>query len=122
MKQRIGLLLAVAVLGGSIFASAASASTHAAKAKVVTVVMTDFHFKLTPSGPFAKGTPITFKVTNKGAAAHNFDIQTVKASPVIAHGKTTSFTVTFKKAGKFAIVCDVPRHIELGMAGFITVK
>jgi plastocyanin len=122
MKQRIGLLFAVAVLGGSIFASVASAATHAPKAKVVTVTMTDFHFKLTPSGALPKGTPITFKVVNKGAAAHNFDIQTVKASSVISHGKTTSFTVTFKKAGKYAIVCDVPRHAELGMADFITVK
>jgi plastocyanin len=122
MKQRIGLLLAVAVLGGSLFASAASASTHAAKAKLVTVTMTDFHFKFTPAGPLPKGTPITFKVVNKGAALHNFDVQGVKASKTIAHGKTTSFTVTFKKAGKFAIVCDVPRHAELGMAGFITVK
>ena len=30
-------------------------------------------------------------------------------------------TVTFKKAGKYPYLCDVPRHAELGMAGTIVV-
>ncbi len=61
-------------------------------------------------------------MVNKGAALHNFDIQGVKASKVIPPGKTTSFTVTFKKAGKYQYICDVPRHAELGMAGTLKVS
>ena len=122
MKHRIALLVATALVAGSVFAGVASATTHAAQATVVKVTMTDFHFKLVPSGPVKHGVPITFVTTNKGNAVHNFDIQGIKAGKVIPHGKTAKFTVTFKKAGKFAYVCDVPRHAELGMAGFLTVK
>jgi plastocyanin len=122
MKQRIALLAAAALLGVGLFASAASASPRAAKAKVVTVIMTDFHFKLIGAAGIKHGTPITFKTMNKGTALHNFDLQGVKAGKVIAKGKTSTFTVTFKKAGSFAYVCDVPRHAELGMAGFLKVK
>jgi uncharacterized cupredoxin-like copper-binding protein len=89
---------------------------------VVTVTMTDFHFKLSPVVKYKHGVKYTFKLVNKGAAVHNFDIQTVKASKVIPHGKTTSITVTFKKAGKYQYICDVPRHAELGMAGSIRVS
>jgi plastocyanin len=122
MKHRIALLVATALLVGGLFAGSALTATHAAKAKVVKVTMTDFHFKLVPAGPFVRGTAYKFVTVNKGSAVHNFDIQGVKAGKIIAHGKTTSFTVTFKKKGKLAYLCDVPRHAEMGMAGFLTVK
>jgi uncharacterized cupredoxin-like copper-binding protein len=122
MKKRIALLAALAVVGSSVFAGVGTAATHTTKAaKVVKVTATDFHFKLSLK-TFKKGTPYKFVFTNKGAALHNFDIQGLKATKVIAHNKTASFTVTFKKAKKYQYVCDVPRHIELGMAGFITVR
>lgn len=124
MKKRIALLAALAVVGGSIFASIGTAATHSAKttkATVITVTATDFHFAFKPKVTYKKGVKYTFKFVNKGAAAHNFDIQGVKATKVVGHGGTGSFTVTFKKAGKYQYVCDVPRHAELGMAGYITV-
>ena len=73
------------------------------KPKVVTVTMTDFHFKLAGL-PVKHGVPVTFKVVNKGGAIHNFDIQSVKASKLIGPGKTTTIKVTFKKAGKYPYV------------------
>jgi uncharacterized cupredoxin-like copper-binding protein len=124
MKKRIALLTAMAVVGGSVFAGVGTAATHktkAAKATVVKVTATDFHFKLSLK-TFKKNHPYKFVLTNKGTAFHNFDIQGVKATKIIPHGKTASFTVTFKKAKKYQYVCDVPRHIELGMAGYITVR
>ena len=119
MKLYIGVLLAVAAVAGSLFATVGSAST---KAKIVTVTMTDFHFKIVPTKGLKHGVPITFKIANKGAALHNFDLQKVKASKVIAAGKTTSITVTFKKAGTYKYICDVPRHAELGMAGTLRIS
>jgi uncharacterized cupredoxin-like copper-binding protein len=124
MKKRIALLMAMAIVGGSVFAGVGTAATHktkAAKAKVVKVTATDFHFKLSLK-TFKKHVAYKFVLTNKGTAFHNFDIQGLKATKIIAHNKTASFTVTFKKAGKYQYVCDVPRHIELGMAGYITVR
>jgi plastocyanin len=121
MKKSIGLLLAVSVAVVGLYASIASASTQSSKVVVVTVTMTDYHFKLSKTTGYKHGVAYTFKAVNKGAALHNFDIQGVKATKVISHGKVSSFTVTFKKAKKYQYICDVPRHAELGMAGFIKV-
>jgi uncharacterized cupredoxin-like copper-binding protein len=121
MKKRIGFVLAVGVAVASLYAAVASASTHSTKAVVVTVTMTNYHFKLSKTTGYKHGVAYTFKTINKGSAVHNFDIQGVKAGKVIPHGKTASFTVTFKKAGKYQYVCDVPRHAELGMAGTLKV-
>ena len=121
MKKSIGLLLAVSVAAVGLYASIASASTQSTKAVLVTVTMTDYHFKLSKTTGYKRGVAYTFKAINKGAAFHNFDIQGLKATKVITHGKTSSFTITFKKAKRYQYICDVPRHAELGMAGFIKV-
>ena len=121
MKKRIALLAALAAVGGSVFAGVGTAATHTTKATVVKVTATDFHFKLSLK-TFKKGHAYKFVLTNKGTAYHNFDIQGLKATKIIPHGKTASFTITFKKKAKLQYVCDVPRHIELGMSGFITVR
>jgi len=121
MKKRIALLMALAVVGGSVFAGVSTAATTVTKPKIVRVTATDFHFAISLK-TFKRGVKYKFIFKNKGAALHNFDIQGIKATKIITHGKTASFTVTFKKKGKLQYVCDVPRHIELGMAGYITVR
>jgi plastocyanin len=121
MKKYIGSVIALALVAGGLFAAVGMASTHATTAKVVTVTMTDYHFKLS-RGPYKHGVKITFKVINKGNAIHNFDIQGKAHSKLITHGKTTTFTYTFKKAGKYTYLCDVPRHAELGMGGVLKVS
>ena len=123
MKKRIALLAALAVVLGSVFAGIGAAATGSTKAtKTITVTATDFHFKISPTTGLKHGVAYTIKFTNKGAALHNFDIQGVKATKIIPGGKTVTMKVTFKKAGKYQYVCDVPRHIELGMAGTLKVK
>ena len=123
MKKRIALLAALVGVLGSVFVGIGAASTgSSAKARTITVTATDFHFRLSSTIGVKHGVPYIFKLVNKGAALHNFDIQGVKATKVIAPGKTVSMTVVFKKAGKFMYVCDVPRHIELGMVGTLRVR
>jgi plastocyanin len=122
MKKRIALLAALVLVLGSVFAGIGAASTGSTKVKTITVTATDFHFKIVTNGTLKHGVPYIFKLINKGSAVHNFDIQGLKATKVIPTGKTVSMRVTFKKAGKYQYVCDVPRHIELGMAGTLTVK
>jgi plastocyanin len=121
MKKSIGLLLAMSVVAVGLYASIASASTQSTKAVLVTVTMTDYHFKLSKTTGYKRGIAYTFKAINKGAAFHNFDIQGLKATKVVSHGKSSSFTITFKKAKRYQYICDVPRHAELGMAGFLKV-
>jgi plastocyanin len=121
MKKRIGFVLAMGVAIASLYAAVASAQTHSSKAVVVTVTMTNYHFKFSKTTGFKHGVAYTFKEVNKGTAVHNLDFQGVKAGKIIGGGKTASFTVTFKKAGKYQYLCDVPRHAELGMAGSLKV-
>jgi uncharacterized cupredoxin-like copper-binding protein len=120
MKKLIGFVLAMTVAVG-FSAAVVTASARTAKPVVVTVTMTDFHFKLSKAKGYKHGVAYTFKVVNKGAAPHNFDIQRVKATKILAPGKSAHFTVTFKKAGSYQYLCDVPRHAELGMAGTMKV-
>ncbi len=119
--RRIALALALSALVASAAIGVAAASTQAT-AKKVTVDMTEYKFKLIGAKGIKHGVPVVFKVVNKGKLLHNFDIQGVKSSKVIGPGKTTTIRVTFKKAGKYPYLCDVPRHAELGMAGTLTVK
>ena len=102
--------------------AAASSSSQKVVTKNVTVTMVDFHFKLSFAGPYKKGVKYVFKTVNKGNAVHNFDLQKVKAGKVIPPGKSYTFSVVFKKAGKVPYICDVPRHAELGMSGSLRVK
>jgi plastocyanin len=121
MKKRIGFVLAMGVVLASLYAAVASAQSHSSKAIVVTVTMTNYHFKFSKTTGYKHGVAYTFKEVNKGTAVHNLDIQGVKAGKIIARGKTASFTVTFKKKGSYQYLCDVPRHAELGMAGTLKV-
>jgi uncharacterized cupredoxin-like copper-binding protein len=124
MKQRIALVVAAALVGVGVFATVAAARSHGAAAtgNKITVTMTDFHFKVVKPKVLKHGVKYTVTEINKGNAVHNFDIQRVKAGKIIPAGKKQTFTIVFKKAGKYQYICDVPRHAELGMAGQLTVK
>lgn len=123
--KKVALLAVLAALVSSLVAGAVGASaatTKATKIRTITVTATDFHFTLKNATKLKHGVPYIFKFTNKGAALHNFDIQNVKKTKIIGHGKSQSIRVTFKHKGTYQYVCDVPRHIELGMAGTLKVS
>jgi len=126
MTRRIALMSVVGALVAAIAAGALAAATRghtsAQAAKVITVKMTEYHFTFSPRPPLKKGVVYTIKETNTGQAPHNIDIQGIKAGPIIGPGKSATFKVTFKKAGRFPYLCDVPRHAELGMRGLLVVR
>jgi uncharacterized cupredoxin-like copper-binding protein len=64
---------------------------------------------------------VSFKVTNKGAIAHDFKIAGKKTKSLAA-GKTQTIAVRFTKKGKFAYMCTLPGHAAGGMKGIFTVK
>ena len=118
MKKRIALLAALVGVVVTAVAGVASASQSTAQANVITVTATDFHFKVTRPAVVKHGVTYTLKFVNKGSALHNVDFQHVKATKVIAGGgKTESVKIKFPRKGTYKYVCDVPRHIELGMFG-----
>jgi len=123
MKQRIALVVAVVAVGVGVIAAGAFARSQQPAANTITVTMKDFKFVIKKPAVIKHGVKYTVKEINaSSAAAHNIDFTGVKAGSVIGPGKTMTFKVTFKKAGKQNYVCDVPRHAELGMHGTLTIK
>jgi uncharacterized cupredoxin-like copper-binding protein len=118
--RRAGLAL-FASLGLAAFATpgiaGAKVTAHAAAA-TIKVTATEYHFALSASKA-KHGTKVTFKIHNAGGTAHDFKIDG-KTSALVAPGTSTSITVTFKKKGKFAYLCTVPGHAQLGMKGTFT--
>ena len=91
---------------------------RAGSATTITVIATEFKFKLSRTS-VPVGT-VTFKVTNKGKIGHNFTIAG-KLTPLIRPGKSVTLKVVFKKKGKYAYLCTVPGHARLGMKGVLGV-
>lgn len=84
----------------------------------VQVGMFEYRFDLSqttiPSGQ------VTFVITNKGNEVHNFSIAGGKSGTLLAPGATETYTVAMPP-GNYTGVCDVPFHVERGMAVAITV-
>jgi uncharacterized cupredoxin-like copper-binding protein len=122
---RFRLIAPLALIAALVVSSVAfAASRHASVTPPVkiTVTLKDYSFGFSRAS-VPKGSTVVFTVKNKGTQPHNVDFVGVgKRSAIIAAGKTTTLKVVFKKKGKIQVVCDVPRHIQLGMVSSFTVK
>ncbi len=123
MVLRLRLIALAAVLGALVTAGVAygaSSSTAAVKKPAVvkpikiTVTLREYSFTFSKKS-VKHGSTVLFTVINKGTLQHNMDIVGVKRTPILGPGKKTTVKVVFKKKGSFQVVCDVPRHIQLGM-------
>jgi uncharacterized cupredoxin-like copper-binding protein len=113
------VVLIAAGLAAGVFAVGGAASTQAAAAtSKVTVIATEFKFKLSKRS-VPKGT-VTFVLVNKGKLSHDFKIAG-KKTPLIRPGKSAPLRITFKKKGRFAYLCTVAGHAAAGMKGVFTV-
>jgi uncharacterized cupredoxin-like copper-binding protein len=108
----VSLVAAVSALGGAGSADATTVTVTAGKPS-------ELRFTLSKK-TVAKGAT-TFKVTNRGSLSHDFKIAGKKTA-TLRKGKSGTFTVTLKKAGKFPYLCTVPGHAAGGMKGTLTVK
>ena len=113
------VLIAVVSLAAAVSAFGGLSSTDATTVAVTAGKPTEFRFTLSKR-TVAKGIT-TFKVTNRGTIKHDFKIAG-KKTVALATGKTASFKVTFRKAGKYAYLCTLPGHAAAGMKGTLTVK
>lgn len=125
MRMRfIVLALAAVALGAGVSAVAANArDTEAGAVPVkITVTMGEYYFKLTKKSvakqPGASSVIVVFTVINKGAIAHDFAFGSLgKKTARLNAGQKQTLRVTFKKKGRYAYLCTVPRHANAGMAG-----
>ena len=107
----------LAALTVGVFAGAGSATSSSATATKVTVAASEFKFVLSKKR-VPHGT-VTFVVTNRGSAPHDFKIKGKKTA-LLGPGKTAKLKVVLPK-GKFAYLCTVPGHAAAGMKGVLTV-
>jgi uncharacterized cupredoxin-like copper-binding protein len=97
----------------------ATVKAHPAAA-TISVAASEYKFVLSSKSASKPGT-VTFKITNKGHIAHDFEIDH-KTSALLSPGKSTTLTVKFAKAGSYPYECTVSGHAALGMKGTFTVK
>lgn len=107
----VSLVAAVSAFGGS---SSTDATT------VAVTLGKPSEFKITLSKKTIVKGVTTFKVTNKGAIAHDFKIAG-KRTPSLKTGKAATLKATLKK-GKYPYLCTLPGHAAAGMKGTLTVK
>jgi len=69
----------------------------------------------------AANTDVTFTLTNKGVAPHNFSIDQLHIDQDVQPGETKTITVK-APAGTYQFYCNVPGHREAGMVGTLTVE
>jgi plastocyanin len=126
-------LFAVALLnptgcGGTEDEGAEGPEPSVPRPETVEVAMSEYEFS--PSDPSVeRGTALT--VTNEGRIAHNLTIE--RGPDPTQRSERLAGTSTFGqrqseklrvdlKPGRYALVCTVPGHRQLGMVGTITVR
>jgi uncharacterized cupredoxin-like copper-binding protein len=110
----IAAALALAVAG---VAYGASTTSHVVVKPPVKITVTLREYSFTFSRKSVpKGTTVIFTVVNKGTIGHNMDlVGTGKRTAILQPGHSAKLTVKFPKKATIEVVCDVPRHIQLGM-------
>ena len=136
----VGLLAAVLGNGSAPAAVKRAAAVKPAASPKVTVISvtlgkpSELAFKLSKTSMVPVGA-VTFKVTNMGAAFHNFKLCTIpvptalgaknicsgKATKILKHGQSATLTVPFSLAGKYEFLCSVTGHAAAGMKGLLGV-
>lgn len=102
----------------------AATSTHQIVKKpiAITVKLHDYSFSFSRAS-VPKGSTVVFTVRNVGSVQHNIDFTSLnKRTAILSPGKKATLKIVFKKKGTMQVVCDVPRHIQLGMVSTFKVK
>jgi|SRR5579862_6845250 len=118
-KIRVATLGAVAAFM-LVWALPAVAHPSRAASTITVTAGKPTEFKFTLSSSSVKHGSVTFNITNKGALAHDFQING-KSSGLIQPKKSKTLTVTLAKAGSYPYKCTVPGHAAAGMKGTLKV-
>jgi plastocyanin len=114
MRRILSLVAALAMVAATFFAVVAYAAPQQSTATKVRVTTKSFKFLLSRrTAPHGK---VTFIVTNRDSARHDFKIAG-KKTPLLRKGQTRSFTVTLKAGRRYTYICTVPGHAAAGMKG-----
>jgi uncharacterized cupredoxin-like copper-binding protein len=109
---------ATLLVGGIPAAAGAATARTAASTTTITVIATEFKFKL--SKTTVKPGTVIFEVKDAGKLAHDFQIDG-HVTTLLNPGQTAKLKVTFKKAGSYHYICTIPGHAAAGMRGNLKV-
>jgi nitrite reductase (NO-forming) len=102
-------------------ARTASPAASAAASTSPTVDMVDINFQQ-KAITIPANTEVTVTLVNKGAIAHNFNIDELNVhSGDVQPGQTKTVTIN-AKPGQYQYYCNVPGHRQAGMVGTLTVQ
>ncbi len=88
--------------------------------EVVDVTLTEFAIE--PDAlTVPAGVPVTFNVVNAGSIDHDFSIDGVDGTTVIAAGASDTLEVPALSPGEYAVLCSVAGHDAAGMTASLTV-
>jgi plastocyanin len=122
---KLRLLVAVWLLVGGLAVASACGGVTAQPAGSTQITLTEY--KLSPAGVSVNAGRVTLYVVNSGKGLHNLAIydsagRIVAETAVLAVGDSSVLTVGNLAPGSYKMMCDGAGHMELGMAGTLTVK
>jgi FtsP/CotA-like multicopper oxidase with cupredoxin domain len=117
----------VVAFGIGVIASAAFAtgegdsggSAPSSQGQVLSVELGDLFIK--PVKLTAEAGALTIEVHNGGAAKHNFAIEGLAKTPMLAPGDSFTLEIDDIEAGTYTYICEVSGHADGGMKGTLVV-
>ena len=94
-------------------------ATPVSTAQTIEVELGELFIK--PATLTAAPGPLTINVHNSGAIEHNFAIQGVAKTPMLAGGESYTLEIASIEAGEYEFICEVTGHADGGMRGKLTV-
>jgi FtsP/CotA-like multicopper oxidase with cupredoxin domain len=115
--------LVVAIVGVRNGTSSESASGSGGGGAKPTIEVTMSDFSFSPASITIPTGGASIKLTNKGAATHNFQVADLGIkSPDVLAGETYALEVGAQSAGSYKVICPQPGHEGAGMVGTLIVS
>lgn len=89
-------------------------------ASEVTIELVDIAFK-PAEVTISAGVPATITLVNNGLALHNFNLAELGINVDLGPGESQTVTVT-APVGDYTFICNIPGHVQAGMAGVLHVE
>ena len=115
----VGVIATAAYDSRDPFTTAPVSAAGAEGAQIVEVELGDLFIK--PVQLQAEAGSVRFQVTNSGQTEHNFAIEGVGGTEMIAPGDVATLEVPSIEPGTYNFICEVPGHADGGMKGTLVV-
>lgn len=121
--NRIRVIIAGVAIAAVAVTGSALAAVQVLAPKKFTVSATEYAYKFSAPKTAQKNQKVVITLINKGTEVHDLKFFGVAPkSKFIPGGARTTFTVVFKRTGRFQYLCTIGEHALKGMRGVFLVK